>query len=59
MALAQQVRLTAGRSGERSHDMAIVLGYSVFAIVMVIAICLASGGAGTDIVDFSSMSAFP
>lgn len=59
MALAQQVRLTASRSGERSHDMAILLGYAVFAIVMVIAICLASGGPGADVVDFSNMSVFP
>ena len=58
MALAQQVRLAA-KSGERNHDMAIVLGYSIFAIVMVIAICLASGGSGTEAADFASMSAFP
>jgi len=59
MALAQQVRLTATKGGERNHDMAIVLGYSIFAIVMVIAICLASGGPGTDVADFATMSAFP
>jgi hypothetical protein len=59
MALAQQVRLTAAKGGERSHDVTILLGYSVLAIVMVIAICLASGGPGTDVVDFGSMSAFP
>jgi hypothetical protein len=59
MALAQQVRLTATKNGERSRDMTILLGYSVLAIVMVIAICLASGGPGTDIADFATMSAFP
>ena len=59
MALAQQVRLTATKSGERSFDMAILLGYSFFAIVMVIAICLASAGPGTDVADFATMSAFP
>jgi hypothetical protein len=59
MALAQQVRLTATKSDERNHDMTILLGYSVFAIVMVIAIYLASGGPGTDVADFASMSAFP
>jgi hypothetical protein len=59
MALAQQVRLTAAKGGERSHDVTILLGYSVLAIVMVIAICLASGGPGTDVVDFGSMSVFP
>jgi hypothetical protein len=59
MALAQQVRLSATRSGERSHDITILLGYCVFAIVMVIAICLASGGPGTDVANFATMSAFP
>jgi hypothetical protein len=58
MALAQQVRL-ATKDGERSHDITILLGYSVLAIVMVIAICLASGGPGTDVADFATMSAFP
>ena len=58
MELAQQVRLTAAKGGERSHDMTILLGYSVLAIVMMIAICLASGGPGTD-VDFTSLIAFP
>ena len=59
MALAQQVRLTAAKGGERMHDMTILLGYSILAIVMVIAAYLASGGPGTDIVDFATMSAFP
>jgi hypothetical protein len=59
MSLAQQARLTATRSSERGHDMTILLGYSVLAIVMVIAICLASGGPGTDVAGFATMSAFP
>ena len=60
MALAQQVRLTAApRGGERSHDMTILLGYSVCAILMVIAIYLASGGPGTEAVDFANMTVFP
>ena len=59
MALAQQVRLTASKSKECSHDTAILLGYSVFAIVMVIAIYLASGGSGTEIAGLVNMSAFP
>ena len=59
MALAQQVRLTATKNDERSHDTAILLGYSIFAIVMVIAIYLASGRSGTDIADFANMTVFP
>jgi hypothetical protein len=60
MALAQQVRLTADKGSERRHDTTILLlGYSVFAIVMVIAIYLASGGPGTEFADFATMSTFP
>jgi hypothetical protein len=59
MSLAQQIRLTATKGDDRSHDVAILLGYCVFAIVMVIAICLASGGSGTNVADFATMSAFP
>jgi hypothetical protein len=59
MALAQQVRLTATKRDERSRDVTILLGYAVFAILMVIAICLASGGPGMDVAGFATMSAFP
>jgi hypothetical protein len=56
MALAQQVRLTATKS---RHDTAILLGYSIFAIVALIAIYLASGGPGTEAADFANMTVFP
>jgi hypothetical protein len=59
MALAQQVRLTATKSDERSHDTAILLGYSIFAIVALIAIYLAAGGPGTEVADFANMTVFP
>jgi hypothetical protein len=59
MALAQQVRLTAAKGDERNRDMTILLGYSIFAIIAMIAIYLASGGPGTDVADFATMSAFP
>ena len=59
MALAQQVRLTAAKGSERRHDMTILLGYSVFAIMMVIAIYLASSGPGMEFADFATMSTFP
>ena len=59
MPLAQQVRLTAARSDERSHDTAILLGYSIFAIVLVIAIYLASGSPGTEAADLVNMTVFP
>jgi hypothetical protein len=59
MALAQQVRLTATKGSERNHDMTILLGYSALAILMVIAICLAWGGPGTEAADFANMTVFP
>ena len=59
MSLAQQVRLNASRSNERSHDMVLLLGYSIFAIVALIAIYLASGGPGTEAADFANMTVFP
>ena len=59
MALAQQVRLTAAKGSERNHDTTILLGYAVCAILMVIAIYLASGGPGTEAVDFAHMTVFP
>jgi hypothetical protein len=59
MALAQQVRLTATKGSERNYDMTILLGYSIFAIVMVIATYLASAGPGTEAVDFANMTVFP
>jgi hypothetical protein len=59
MALAQQIRLPAAKSSERSHDVAILLGYSIFAIAMVIAIYLASGGPGMDAAAFANMTVFP
>jgi hypothetical protein len=59
MALAQQVRLTATKSNERSHDTSILLGYSIFAIVALIVIYLVSGGPGTEAADFANMTVFP
>lgn len=59
MELAQKVRLTATRDNEQSHDLAIIAGFSVFVILLLAAICFASGGPGTNPADFINMSAFP
>ena len=59
MALAQQVHLIATKGGERSYDTLIVLGFSALAIVILIAVCLASVSPAAEVVDFATMSAFP
>jgi hypothetical protein len=59
MELAQQVRHGAAKSELRSHDMSIILGYSLAAILMLMAIVLASGGPGVSLEDLASMTTFP
>jgi hypothetical protein len=59
MALAQQVRLASSESNVRSRDFSIMLGYAAFAIVMLIAIGLAAGQAGTSAADFVNITIFP
>jgi hypothetical protein len=57
MALAQQV--ASAKVDVPSRDMTIILGYSIFALVMLIAIYLAASGPGTEAADFANMVAFP
>ena len=59
MELAQQVRLDHAKRSERSHDLSILLGFSVLSVLLLIAIILAAGGPGTAIGDFASMIVFP
>jgi hypothetical protein len=59
MELAQQVRLASTKSDVRSRDLSIILGYSAFAIVLLIAIYLAAGQSGTSPFDFANMTVFP
>jgi hypothetical protein len=58
MELAQQVRL-ASKADAPSRDMSIILGYSIFALVILLAIYLAAGGPGTAEADFANMVVFP
>lgn len=57
MALAQQV--ASARVDVPSRDMTSILGYSFFALVMLLAIYLAASGPGTEAADFANMVAFP
>ena len=57
MALAQQV--ASAKVDVPGRDMTIILGYSVFALVMLLAIYLAASGPGTEAADFANMVAFP
>ena len=57
MALAQQV--ASAKIDVPGRDMTIILGYSVFALVMLLAIYLAASGPGTEPADFANMVAFP
>lgn len=59
MELTQKLRFMSAKRGEQSHDMAIVSGYSILAILLLLAIYFASGGPGTAPVDFAAMSVFP
>ncbi len=59
MELAQPVRIAPAKADAPSHDMSIILGYSVLAVVMLIAIFLAGGESGTAPGDFVSMTVFP
>jgi len=60
MELAQQVRLASTSSDDvRSHDHAIIIGYAMFALVLIVAIYLAGGEPGTSAADLANMTVFP
>jgi len=59
MELAQQVRHTAVKGEGRNREMSIILGYSILAILMLLAIVLAFGGPGVSPEDLASMTVFP
>jgi hypothetical protein len=59
MELTQQVRHGAVKGEGRNHDMTIILGYSILAVLMLMAIVLASGGPGVSPEDLASMTVFP
>lgn len=59
MAIAEHARLETTQHITRSHDTAIILGYSIFAIMLLIVIYWASVSSGTVPGDFASMTVFP
>ena len=59
MELVQHVRHGIAKNEARSHDMSIILGYSLLTILLLTVIVVAFGGAGTSIEDLASMTTFP
>ena len=59
MEIAQQSRFATAKPEARGHDTTILLGYSILAIVFLIATYFASMSPGTALGDFAMMSVFP
>jgi hypothetical protein len=57
--IAEQTRFDVTKREVRNHDATILVGYSILAIVLLIAIYFGSLSAGTAPSDFTSMTAFP
>ena len=59
MAFAQQVGIASAKPDVRGGGTRIILGCSILALVMLLAIYLAAAGPGTASADFANMVAFP
>jgi hypothetical protein len=59
MEIVQQSRFRPVKAEVRSRDTAIILGYSILAIVFLIAMYFASTSSGTAPADFATMTVFP
>jgi hypothetical protein len=59
MEIAQQTRFQTTQPVVRSYDVTILLGYSFFAIVLLIAIYFGSMSSGMAPGDLASMTVFP
>jgi hypothetical protein len=59
MKIAEQTRLDVAQRKVRNHDTMLLPSYSIFAIVLLIAIYLGSMSAGTAPDDFATMTVFP
>jgi hypothetical protein len=59
MEIAQRSRFTTARPEARGHDTTILFGYSILAIVFLIAMYFASMSPGTAPGDLAMMSVFP
>jgi hypothetical protein len=59
MEIAQQSRFATAKPEVRSRDTAIILGYSILAILFLVAMYFASTSSGTAPADFATMTVFP
>ena len=59
MELTHQVRLDAAKRNVQGHDLTILFGYSVFAILFLVAIYFAASGPGATPADLATMGVFP
>jgi hypothetical protein len=59
MEIVQLSRLATAKPQARNHDTAILLGYSMLAIVFLAVMCLASMSPGMAPGDFATMTVFP
>jgi hypothetical protein len=59
MAIAKHAQFDAIQHPARSHDAVIMLGYSIFSIMFLVAVYLDSMSSGTASGDFASMTVFP
>jgi hypothetical protein len=58
MEIGQQARFKTTQRELRNHDKTILLGYSFFAILLLIGLYLDSASPGTPLGDFASMVVF-
>jgi hypothetical protein len=59
MEIAQQTRFETAQRDVRSYDVTILLGYSAFAIILLVGIYWGSMSPGTTPGDFAWLTVFP
>ena len=59
MELVQQVRHGVAKNEARSHELTIILGYSLVAALLLMVVVLAFGGAAVSAEDLASRAMFP
>ena len=59
MEIAQRTKFETTEHEVRSHDVTIILGYTAFAILLLIAMYIGSMSSGTASGDFATMTVFP
>jgi hypothetical protein len=59
MQIVQAAKFITAQREVKSHDMTIIIGYAVVALMFLIAIYLASLSSGAELGDFATMTVFP